>query len=163
MPRTVYLGSRETHGLVGKMKARKGTASNSRATFFVGHMHTRVHRLRSADPTGSPCLCERHAQRLVAEADGPHVTAEQSERLWQAPGGERLKEKCDRALLAVLLACSLRRHEAVELNFGHIQQREEHWAIVDLEGKAGHIPTIPVPAWVKNVLDQWLQAANTTE
>ena len=49
-----------------------------------------------------------------------------------------------------------------ELNFGHIQQREEHWAIVDLKGKAGHIRTIPVPTWVKNVLDQWLQAANIT-
>ncbi|HEX4922362.1 MAG TPA: site-specific integrase [Candidatus Bathyarchaeia archaeon] len=72
-----------------------------------------------------------------------------------------MKER-DRALLAVLLACGLRRHEAVELNFGHIQQREEHWAIVDLKGKAGHIGTIPVPTWVKNVLDQWLQAANIT-
>jgi hypothetical protein len=61
-----------------------------------------------------------------------------------------------------LLACGLRRHEAVQLDFGHIQQREEHWAIVDLKGKAGHIRTIPVPAWVKNVLDQWLQAANIT-
>src|SRR5213083_858139 len=63
---------------------------------------------------------------------GNWLTAEQSQRLWQAPGGERLKEKRDRALLAVLLACGLRRHEAVELNLGHIQQREEHWAIVDL-------------------------------
>src|SRR5579863_7121662 len=61
---------------------------------------------------------------------GNWLTAEQSQRLWQVPGGERLKEKRDRALLAVLLACGLRRHEAVELNFGHIQQREEHWAIV---------------------------------
>jgi site-specific recombinase XerD len=51
--------------------------------------------------------------------------------LWQAPGGERLKEKRDRALLAVLLACGLRRHEAVELTLAHIQQREDHWAIVD--------------------------------
>ena len=93
---------------------------------------------------------------------GNWLTAEQSQRLWQAPGGERLKEKRDRALLAVLLACGLRRHEAVELNFGHIQQREEHWAIIDLKGKAGHIRTIPMPAWVKNVLDQWLQAANIT-
>ena len=93
---------------------------------------------------------------------GNWLTAEQSQRLWQAPGGERLKEKRDRALLAVLLACGLRRHEAVELSFSHIQQREDHWAIVDLKGKAGHIRTIPVPTWVKNVLDQWLQAANIT-
>jgi len=73
-----------------------------------------------------------------------------------------LKEKRDRALLAVLLACGLRRYEAVELHFGNIQQREEHWAIVDLKGKAGHTRTIPMPGWVKNVLDHWIQAANIT-
>src|SRR5246500_60216 len=50
---------------------------------------------------------------------GNWLTAEQSQRLWQAPGGERLKEKRDRALLAISLACGLRRLEAVELNFGH--------------------------------------------
>src|SRR5437667_7316219 len=54
---------------------------------------------------------------------GNWLTAEQSQRLWQTPGGERLKEKRDRALLAILLACGLRRHEAVELNFSHLQQR----------------------------------------
>lgn len=36
--------------------------------------------------------------------------------------------------------------EAVELDFSHIQQREEHWAIVDLKGKAGPTRTIPMPA-----------------
>jgi len=93
---------------------------------------------------------------------GNWLTAEQSQMLWQAPDGARLKEKRDRALLAVLLACGVRRHEAVDLDFGHIQQREEHWAIVDLKGKAGHTRTIRMPAWVKHVLDQWLQTANIT-
>ena len=93
---------------------------------------------------------------------GNWLTAEQSQRLWQAPNGERLKQTRDRALLAVLLACGVRRHEAVELDIGHIQQCEEHWAIIDLKGKAVHTRTIPMPAWVKQVLDQWLQAANIT-
>jgi site-specific recombinase XerD len=93
---------------------------------------------------------------------GNWLSSEQSQRLWQVPGGERLKEKRDRALLAVLLACGLRRHEAVELNFGHIQRREEHWAIVDMKGKAGHTRTIPMPGWVKDVVDHWIQAANIT-
>jgi site-specific recombinase XerD len=70
---------------------------------------------------------------------GNWLTAEQSETLWQSPDTERLKGKRDRALLAVLLACGLRRHEAVELSFSHLQQREQHWAIVDLMGKAGHV------------------------
>src|SRR5205085_12629635 len=69
---------------------------------------------------------------------GNWLTPEQSERLWNAPDSQLLKGKRDRALLAVLLACGLRRHEAVGLEFRHVQQREGHCAIVDLKGKAAH-------------------------
>ncbi|MGA2923923.1 MAG: tyrosine-type recombinase/integrase [Candidatus Sulfotelmatobacter sp.] len=90
---------------------------------------------------------------------GNWLTAEQGNALWQAPDRQRLKGKRDRALLALLLACGLRRHEAVALTFDHLQQREEHWAIVDLVGKGGHIRTVPVPDWVRAELDNWLAAA----
>jgi site-specific recombinase XerD len=90
---------------------------------------------------------------------GNWLTAEQGERLWRSPDAGRLKGKPDRALLAVLLACGLRRHEAVDLDFSHLQQREQHWAIVDIVGKAGHTRTVPMPDWVKNVLDEWSNAA----
>ena len=90
---------------------------------------------------------------------GNWLTVEQGQALWQAPDRERLKGKRDRALLAVLLSCGLRRHEVAELSFGHLQQREGHWAIVDLSGKAGHVRTIPVPDWVHCLLDGWTKAA----
>jgi site-specific recombinase XerD len=93
---------------------------------------------------------------------GNWLTAEQGEMLWQSPDAVRRKGKRDRALLAVLLACGLRRHEAVELNFTHLQQREQHWAIVDLMGKAGHMRTIPMPDWVKAILDVWVKDAGLT-
>ena len=90
---------------------------------------------------------------------GNWLTAEQGHALWQAPDQQRLKGKRDRALLALLLACGLRRHEAVALRLDHLQQREEHWAIVDLVGKGGHVRTVPVPDWVRQELDNWLMAA----
>jgi len=90
---------------------------------------------------------------------GNLLTAEQGNALWQTPDRQRLKGKRDRALLALLLACGLRRHEAVTLTLDHLQQREEHWAIVDLVGKGGHIRTVPVPDWVRAELDDWLAAA----
>ena len=90
---------------------------------------------------------------------GNWLTAEQGQALWQAPDRERLKGKRDRALLAVLLSCGLRRHELAELTCGHLQQREGHWAIVDLSGKAGHVRTIPVPDWVYGLVDEWTRAA----
>jgi len=46
-----------------------------------------------------------------------------------------------RALLATLLGCGLRRRELADLDFGHLQRRDEHWVIVDLIGKGGHIRT----------------------
>jgi site-specific recombinase XerD len=46
-----------------------------------------------------------------------------------------MKGKRDLALLAIPVACGLRRHEAVELNVSDLQQREDRWAIVDLIGK----------------------------
>ena len=90
---------------------------------------------------------------------GNWLTAEQGQALWQAPDRERLKGKRDRALLALLLACGLRPHELAELTFGHPQQREGHWAIVDLSGKGGHVRTIPVPDWVHGLLDDWTKTA----
>ena len=90
---------------------------------------------------------------------GNWLTPEQAKSLWQAPDVERLKGKRDRALLSILVACGLRRHEAAQLTVDHLQQREGHWAIVDLAGKGGHIRTIPVPDWVYNAANDWMQAA----
>jgi site-specific recombinase XerD len=92
---------------------------------------------------------------------GNWLTAEQGHALWQTPDRHRLKGKRDRALLALLLACGLRRHEAVALTLDYLQQREEHWAIVDLVGKGGHLRTVPVPDWVRTELDNWLAKAAT--
>jgi integrase len=51
---------------------------------------------------------------------------------------------------------------AAGLTVSHLQQREGHWAIVDLRGKAGHVRTIPVPDWVYGLLDDWTKAAGIT-
>jgi site-specific recombinase XerD len=90
---------------------------------------------------------------------GNWLTADQGHALWQAPDNNSMKGKRDRALLALLLASGLRRHEAVSLRLDHLQQREEHWAIVDLLGKGGHVRTVPIPNWVVAELDIWLKAA----
>jgi integrase len=90
---------------------------------------------------------------------GNWLTAEQGHALWQAPDRQCLKGKRNRALLALLLACGLRRHEAVALRLDHLQQREERWVIVDLVGKGGHVRTVPIPDWVRSELDDWLGAA----
>ena len=82
--------------------------------------------------------------------------------LWQLPDNGTLKSKRDRAILAVLLGCGLRRRELSDLTIDHLQRREEHWAIIDLIGKGRHVRTVPVPDWVKRTIDDWLSAAGVT-
>jgi site-specific recombinase XerD len=93
---------------------------------------------------------------------GNWLTATEARALWQLPDTRTLKGKRDRAILGVLLGCGLRRGELTELTLDHIQRREDHWAIVDLVGKAGHIRTVPMPDWVKRTIDDWLTAAGVS-
>ena len=90
---------------------------------------------------------------------GNWLTVEEARSLWQLPNEALLKGKRDRAILAVLLGCGLRRGELVDLTFEHLQRREDHWVIVDLIGKAGHVRTVPMPDWVKTTIDDWLTTA----
>jgi integrase len=65
-------------------------------------------------------------------------------------------------MVAVLLGCGLRRAELAGLVVESLQQREEHWVIAEMVGKGGHVRTVPVPTWVKTVIDTWLTAARVT-
>ena len=94
---------------------------------------------------------------------GNWLTAEQARMLWQLPDPDTLKGKRDRAILAVLLGCGLRRRELTELTTEHFQRREDHWAIIDLIGKGGHVRTVPVRTWVKQTVDDWLVAARVAD
>jgi hypothetical protein len=51
----------------------------------------------------------------------------------------------------------------VNCKLKRVQRREDHWAIVDLVGKGGHVRTIRVPEWVKGTIDEWLFAAGFGE
>src|ERR1700680_581610 len=90
---------------------------------------------------------------------GNWLTVQQGKALLSIPAGSSVRGKRDYAMLALLLGCGLRRSELVHLTVEHLQQREEHWAIVDLVGKGGHVRTVPVPEWVRTELDDWLAAA----
>lgn len=94
---------------------------------------------------------------------GNWLTARQAEKLVKAPDISTLKGKRDRALLAVLLGCGLRRSEATGLNVEHVQQREGRWVIVDLVGKHGRVRSVPMPLWAKSAMDLWTKAAGTTQ
>jgi integrase len=61
-----------------------------------------------------------------------------------------------------IIGCGLRRAEAAAVKLEDVQLREGHWVIVDLNGKGGHIRTVPMPEWVKKAIDEWVMLAGIT-
>ena len=90
---------------------------------------------------------------------GNWLSIRQAQALLNAPDTATTKGLRDRAILAVLLGCGLRRSEVAALTFKHIQQRDGRWCIIDLVGKHGRVRTIPMPTWVKVAIDSWTLAA----
>jgi len=90
---------------------------------------------------------------------GNWLSLQQAQDLLSAPDTTTMKGQRDRAMLALLLGCGLRRSEIATLTFAHIQSRDGRWCIVDLVGKHGRVRTAPVPTWVKVAVDAWTLAA----
>jgi integrase len=82
------------------------------------------------------------AKRLCIRL-GNWLTSTQGRELLGVPDRASVKGKRNYAMLAVLLGCGLRRSELTRLTVSHLQQRDGHWAIVDLFGKGGHVRPFP--------------------
>src|SRR3954447_4286166 len=90
---------------------------------------------------------------------GNWLSLAQAQKLLNTADVTTTKGLRDRAILAVLLGCGLRRSEVANLTMAHVQQRDNRWCIVDLVGKHGRVRTVPIPAWTKNAIDLWTSAA----
>ncbi|HET6844833.1 MAG TPA: tyrosine-type recombinase/integrase [Candidatus Angelobacter sp.] len=116
-----------------------------------------VDRERAADAAGV------ENARASGVRAGNWLTPEQARKLLLAPDENTLKGKRDRALLAVLVGCGLRREELVLLDLDGVQLREDRWVIPELVGKGKRVRLVPVPGWVKERLDAWTTAGEIRE
>src|SRR5260370_32626157 len=94
---------------------------------------------------------------------GNWLSVRPAQDLLSAPEIATTKGLRDRAILAVLIGCGLRRPEVAALTFAHIQQRDGRWCIVDLVGKHSRVRTVPMPTWVKVAIDAWTSAAGLAD
>jgi integrase len=100
--------------------------------------------------------------RRIGVRLGNWLTPEQGRRLLDSATPSTARQLRDHAMVAMLIGCGLRRAELLTLHLGSIQQREEHWVIADLVGKAGHVRTVPIPTRVKAAVDVWTAAGGIT-
>jgi site-specific recombinase XerD len=108
-------------------------------------------------------ICRVKSVKSTGIRVGNWLSLRQAQALLSAPDIATVKGLRDRAILAVLLGCGLRRSEVAALTFAHVQQRDGRWCIVDLVGKHGRVRTVPMPTWVKVAIDAWTSAAGLAD
>lgn len=89
----------------------------------------------------------------------PVLSAAAAETLINAPSPTTTKGIRDRALLAVLLGCGLRRPELVKLTITDVQSRSPRWILANVIDTRGRPRTISIPAWAKEAILGWLHQA----
>jgi site-specific recombinase XerD len=101
--------------------------------------------------------------RSEGRRTGNWLTREEAQAWLGAPDKRAMRGLRDRALLAVLIGCGLRRSEAAGLTFEHVQQRDGRWVLVDLIGKRDKVRSVPMSNWAKAAIDEWSIASGVSE
>lgn len=104
--------------------------------------------------------------KLSGVKTGTWLTKEQMQALLDAPlekKGKTLKALRDRAMLAVMMGCGVRRAELCSLTIEHFRKVKNVWTLADLSGKGAKYRTIPMGDWCATILQEWIYAMNAVK
>ncbi|MCZ7545007.1 MAG: tyrosine-type recombinase/integrase [Anaerolineae bacterium] len=97
--------------------------------------------------------------KQFGQAVGTRLSLQEAQAIVDAPAKDTLAGLRDRALLAVLFGCLLRRQEIVDLHWSQLRQVDGHWCFVDIRGKGNRVRTVKVEAWVYRRLMEYAESA----
>jgi site-specific recombinase XerD len=107
------------------------------------------------DASVASAIAKVRGIRLHGVRIGKWLNAARVRELLGIPDSGSVKGKRDRAVLAVLIGCGLRRAEVAAVSVEQFRIVEDRWVIADLVGKHGRIRTVAVPSWAKTTVDEW--------
>lgn len=115
----------------------------------------------------SDIICSVESVKIRGKKTHNWLTIQEAEKLLAAPKESKRANSLlayrDRAILALLVGCGLRRAEVQSITIEHIQQREGRWVIVDIVGKRNKARTVPMANWCKALIDEWLRVSGIKE
>jgi len=92
------------------------------------------------------------SQRISGQKLGNWTDAEGIEALLTACSNSR-----ERALIAIMCGCGLRRSEVAGLRWEQYTERAYRKVLADVQGKGGKIRTVAVPEWATTYIDEYLK------
>ena len=144
-------------------EAGKGAANINQRLSAIRRMIRRAAANNLISETAARSAASVEGVSRPGRSVGKWLTKGQAEAFLRALPRESLPEKRDFALIALALSSGLRRSEIASLTLNHIQQVESRWALLGLVGKRNKIRDVPITAWAKAALEDWIGAAGITE
>lgn len=89
------------------------------------------------EPAAAQGIRDVRGAKTQGVRTGNWLTKSQAEHLINRPDTTTMKGRRDRAILAVMIGCGLRREEVAQLQLSDVQQRDGRWCVVDIRGKHG--------------------------
>ena len=105
---------------------------------------------------------ELSAPRVLGIRQGVRLTEDEIIEVLTKPDGT-LKGLRDRVAIELLFYAGLRRSEAASITKDQIQRIDGRPVIANLIGKGGRVRSVPIPAFVVEHIDAWMQAAGITD
>jgi len=96
-----------------------------------------------------------HSVKTLGMKTGRWLTTDQTAALLASVDRTKPAGRRDACVLALLLGCGLRRAEACSLDTSQLVVRDGKMLIVNLVGKGGRIRSLAVPAWAKELIEEW--------
>ncbi|OIR10145.1 MAG: hypothetical protein BEU05_02035 [Marine Group III euryarchaeote CG-Bathy2] len=87
------------------------------------------------------------------------LTLAEVQELLRSLSRDRIHGVRDRAILALLAGCGLRRFELCGLRLKQLQETQGRPVIADISGKGDRQRTVAVPVWAGKCLEAWLAAS----
>jgi integrase len=115
------------------------------------------------DPQVAAAVCRVRSPRKLGQRVGNWLSLLQARALLDVSDTMTMRGVRDRAVIALLMGSGLRRSEIASLRAADLQTREGRWLIPDLHGKHGRLRTVPVPIWVMEIINRWIEAAHITD
>jgi len=149
------------------IKASRGETGINQALTAIRKLIRKLPKYGLMEKAQADIICSVESIKVRGKKTHNWLTVQEAEKLLMAPKESKRANSLlayrDRAILALLVGCGLRRAEVQSITVEHIQQREGRWVIVDIVGKRNKARTVPMAGWCKAVIDQWLIKSGITE
>ena len=139
----------------------KSRATISTSLSVLRQLFKDLRRLRVIDEKIYNDLLEIKFKRPLGQRHKTWLEQEEVQKLLTNLNSEKMSILRDRALIAVMTGCGLRRFEVSDLKITQMKQLQKRWVFADIKGKGDRYRTVAIPEYAMKCLEEWLDISKT--